>query len=185
MKADKYVNAVSNLFVKNRLLKFVVIVLAALQLMNYISMKELQEQQMTIVIPVGNTEKLEIGSSTADEAYLNAMAVYIAQLLYSTTPVTVEMQTKALLTLFTPDAYKQLSDAYLLSAVNQAKNQVSLTSKILEVDIQYEPRQTITITLLLDRHIFSEIIESNKQIRLKIDYAIQHGKFVITGLGET
>lgn len=184
MQMDRYVSSVSRLFVNNRLLKFVVIVLAGMQLMNYVSMREMRENQITVIVPMGLNEQVEVGGTFADEAYLNAMAVYVAQLLYSTTPVTVEAQTKNLLKLLTPEAYKTQSETYMLSSVSQAKNQVTQTSKIMGIKTQTEPETMIEVTLALDKFIFSEKVEETKQVRLRIKYEIRHGQFVITGLGE-
>lgn len=156
MKLDRYVSSVSQLFVNNRLLKFVVIVLAGMQLLNYVSMREMQENQITVIVPMGLSETVEVGGNFADETYLAAMAVYVAQLLYSTTPVTVESQTKNMLKLFSADYYQKESDEYLISAASQAKNQVTQTIHITGVTTQTEPETYVDISLALERYIFGE-----------------------------
>lgn len=184
MKTDRYISSVSNLFVNNRLLKFVVIVLAAMQVMNYVSAKEAEENRRTIIIPMGLSETIQVSGREADETYLSAMGVYVAQLLYSTTPSTVESQYKILLSLFTPDAYKTLSSGYLTSAVSQSKNQVTRTSKILGIVYQTKPEQYIEITLSSERYIFQDRVDEPKTIKLRIYYVIENGKFSIVGLSE-
>lgn len=184
MKMDKYVNSVSNLFVSNRLLKFVVIVLAAMQLMNYVAAKEADENRRTIIIPMGLSATVEVSGKSADETYLSAMGVYVTQLLYSTTPATVESQYKILSTLFSPETYKNIGNDYLLSATSQAKNQVTQNSKIMSVVNRTEPESYIEVTFSLERYIFSDRVDEPKATKLRIDYVIEHGKFTITGLSE-
>lgn len=185
MKFDRYVSSVSNIFINNRLLKFVVIVLALMQAVSYVELSRIDENRRTVIIPVGLTETVEVGNGHADETYLSAMGVYIATLAYSTTPRSVEGQYKMLLTLLTPEAYKSYAENYQSEALSHVKNEVTRNMRITGIAMKDGAAPAIEVSMIINKYIFKDLVEPDKQVRLTIGYKIEYGRFVVTELKES
>ena len=105
MKLDLFVQKTSNLYAENRILKFAILVIGTVVLLNtgllYLSMS----RQRTILIPAGLDTRASVTDSTADVDYLRQMARYVSSLALTYTPVTARSQFEELLPLFAPEAF--------------------------------------------------------------------------------
>ena len=179
MFLNKYINKASNLFIENRLLKFIVVVLAITQVLSYCQLANLKNSERTILVPIGLNEQVNVSGKTADLNYLSAMAVYITTLKYSSTPRTVMNQYKMLLTMFETDSYDSYAQDFLLSAQKQQKNEVTYQMRINDIDIKIEPESILIINITYSKFIFKEPVDTDKRLRLEVKFEINYGKFAI------
>jgi conjugal transfer pilus assembly protein TraE len=63
------------------------------------------DQKRTILIPVGNPNKVSVSGSSADTTYLRAMGRYVAGLGLNYNPGSVRQQYEELLSLFSPEHF--------------------------------------------------------------------------------
>lgn len=185
MKFERYISNASNVFAQNRLLKLVVIVLVVLVMFSFAKITELSGNQKVILVPAGLSDKVEIGSSQADETYLSAMGVYAATLMYSTTAVSVETQYKLLTELFDTAAYTKYSESLMTTAAAQAKNAVSFSLKIDQIQIETSPKQEIRMSVSIEKYIFGQKSDAVPERReLVVGFKLSNGRFYITTLEE-
>ena len=184
MRFQRYISSTSNIFVQNKLLKFLILLFAGLLIYSQIKIAGLAYNQRVILVPSGLSEKVSVGSSLADETYLRAMGVYAATLLYSTTPTTVESQYMLLSKLFSSEAYSKYSGSLLETASNQAKNMLNMTFRIEKITTEFTPKQEIRLWLYVDKYIFGSKQDVSKLHKLRIGYEIINGQFFITSLEE-
>lgn len=185
MLFPNYVSYVSRVFAENRLMKFVIVVLVCLLVYSQVKIIEFSENTRTVIVPSGLTDMVSVSNSTADEAYLNAMGVYIATLLYSTTPVTVENQYSMLMKLFDTDAYNAFNNALFSAAATHKKNEVTQILKIDKITVEYAPHTRLIIDTSVERYIYSNKSETGtSRHQLIVDFEIRHGRFYITDFKE-
>ncbi len=183
----KYVSIVSKIFAENKLLKLVVVVLAILVCYSQMSLVTMVREARTVIVPIGLDEQVEIGDDYVDENYLNAMATYVATLLYSTTPLKIETQYRLLSEIFDENLYKRYAENLFKTAASHKKNQVSQTMVLDKITIEYEPKKRVYVNVTVDKYIFGKKQDETSTIphTLVIDYKIQNGNFIISDLGET
>lgn len=105
MKLDLFVQKTSNLYAENRILKFAIVVIGTVVLLNtgllYVSMS----RQRTILIPAGLDSRASVTDTSADVDYLRQMARYASSLALTYTPATARSQFEELLPLFAPETF--------------------------------------------------------------------------------
>ncbi|MBI5328320.1 MAG: hypothetical protein HZB80_08575 [Deltaproteobacteria bacterium] len=120
MKFDIFLNETANIKSKNIILTVLLCALGVVVAVNsYFTYRAIYNQRI-VVIPVSALnsplhEKIEVGTTWADEKYIHMMGKYMAGLFLSYTPSTIHAQYAELLGLFTPSLYvntkTKLSDA--------------------------------------------------------------------------
>lgn len=173
-----------NILAHNKLLKFVILCLSIVVMFSFYQIVSLSNNQKTILIPLGLSNKVEAGNTYIDEEYLNAMGVYISTLLYSTSPASVKTQYKILTGLFTNEAYNKHAEMLLKTASTHSKNMVSLSMKINRITVKTSPNQIISLNITVDKYIFGTKNEQSSTFNIHIGYEIHNGKFYINSLTE-
>lgn len=121
MNSKIFLQKTSNLFVENRLLKFVVVVLAGATIVNSVMVHKALRYQRTILIPPTMTGTIEFVEGRPTEQYLRDIARRIASLAATYSPATARGQFDELLAFYAPEKYP-----------NVAKEWYSLASRIEE-----------------------------------------------------
>ena len=104
-----FLSKANNLWTENRLLKFVVLVLASVQIFTWYRLEQSAKVQQTIVMPpVAVGERMIFEGSKVDFGYLRMYGKYLAGLAFTYTPATAERQFNELLASATPDSFDHL-----------------------------------------------------------------------------
>jgi conjugal transfer pilus assembly protein TraE len=127
VKLDIFVQRTSNLFVNNRLLKFVVGVMAMAVCFNSMMVYRAVKYQRTILIPPTMTGTVEFVQGKPTEGYVKDMSRRIVNLATTYSPPTARGQFNDLLALYTPEAYPEASRSWYSLAGRIEESQVSST----------------------------------------------------------
>src|SRR5271157_4804681 len=87
---------------ENGVLKFVVVVIAIVEIFNSAQIHRAMARQRTIILPPNVHEKFEVTADTVSQSYVKPYAVYIASLAFNYTPANVRGRFDELLTMYSP-----------------------------------------------------------------------------------
>lgn len=183
MEIKRYVSRASNIFAENRLAKLIIICLVFMNIIQFIYINAAFKEQRIVLIPAGLTKKVEISGNYLDQNYLEAMGIYISQLLYNFTYDNVEQQYKELETLFTPESHAKYSESLNKIAKQYRKNKITMNFLFKNIKVSIAPDQEIVVGGTVKKYILNEI-ESEKKINLIIKYRIDKGLFSIVDIEE-
>jgi conjugal transfer pilus assembly protein TraE len=180
MKADIFVQKSSNLFVENRLLKFVVGVIAAAVCFNSLMVYRAVKYQRVVLIPPTMTGTVEFVQGKPTEAYIKDISRKIVNLATTYSPPTARGQFDDLLALYTSEAYPTASKSWYSLAGRIEESQVSSTFYME------------TITLDKDKiEIFGNLVQFAGDTKLEtaaktyvVQYRIRDGRFEISEFKE-
>jgi len=127
VKAEIFVQKSSNLFVENRLLKFVVVVMAIAVCFNSLMVYRAVKYQRTVLIPPTMTGTVEFVQGKPTESYIKDMSRKIVNLATTYSPPTARGQFEDLLALYTPEAYPTAAKSWYSLAGRIEESQVSST----------------------------------------------------------
>lgn len=180
MKLPLFVQKSSNLFVENRLLKLVVLVMGAATLYNACTLSALVDEQRTIIVPPGFEGVMEVRGQRADPAYLNQMGRYVAMLCLSHSPATARRQFEELLTLYQPQSYPAARAMFYEMADTIEATQTSSVFHIQRI-VQDETKRRLEITGTRFLYVQEKKIEESSST-YTLDYLIEGGRFWIVEL---
>ena len=125
MRTDTFLQKTSNLFTENRLLKFVISVLALAVVVNSFLVSKAIKYQRIILIPPKLTGTVEFVQGRPSDQYIRDMARRIVSLATTYSPATARSQFSELLSLYAPEAYPQASKAWYALAGRVEESHVS------------------------------------------------------------
>jgi conjugal transfer pilus assembly protein TraE len=125
VKADIFVQKSSNLFVENRLLKFVVGVMAVAVCFNSLMVYRAVKYQRTILIPPAMTGTVEFVQGKPTETYIKDISRRVVNLATTYSPPTARGQFEELLALYTAEAYPEAMKSWYSLAGRIEESQVS------------------------------------------------------------
>jgi conjugal transfer pilus assembly protein TraE len=125
MKTNIFVQKTSNLFVENRLLKFVIVVLALAVIFNSFMVYRSVRYQRVVLIPPKMTGTVEFVQGKPTDTYLKDMTRRIVNLAGTYSPPTARAQFEELLFYYAPESYPQASKAWYSLASRVEESQVS------------------------------------------------------------
>ena len=178
MELKKYLEERENLRASNKLLKFFVVVIGTVVILNSLLTLYLTKEQKVVVVPPVYSDKLFIAGSDASDEYLYAMGNFITFLMLTYSPGTARTQFNHFLKFCSPEAFvkfkpflyslaDKVETAHISSAFFPYKISVNRVEKVLEVsghlDQWTDARQFIT----------------NENKRYRIKYRIQNGFFMV------
>ena len=131
LKINLFTSQTSNLFAENRLLKFVIAVLALAVIFNSFMVHRAVKYQRVVIVPPKLTESIEFVNGQPNEAYAKAMIRRIASLATIYTPAIARKQFDELIACYAPEAYPEGSKAWyaLAGMIEDAK-----TSSVFFID---------------------------------------------------
>ena len=135
MKADIFVQKTSNLFVENRLLKFVVGAMAVAVCFNSLMVYRAVKYQRVVLIPPAMTGTIEFVQGKPTEAYIKDMSRKIVNLAATYSPSTARGQFDDLLSIYTSEAYPEASKSWYSLAGRVEESQVSSTFYLEKISI--------------------------------------------------
>jgi len=182
MKLDLFLQKTSNIVAENRLLKFVVIVIGIVTVVNAIMTYRALNYQRTIIVPPVLNSRIEITGDRASEEYVKAFSRYIAALSFSYSPGTVKPQFDELLALYAPEAFPEgkrvlyeLADRVITTRVTSVffMGKLYVDSAKNQIEMSGQKRQYVD-----DRKV-EDLVKT-----YLIDYRISDGRFQIIRISE-
>ena len=179
MKLETFLNETDNVKHENKLLKFVIVVLAiAVVFSLYYTSKSLKQEKIILLPPQVNSKIVFVGDKP-NKAYYSQITRYIISLALDYTSATAKGQFAELLTMFAPSAFKDYQQAFynLADRVQSASN-ISNSFYIDNVKV-YPDKKKIIVAGSEDMYSSSALL-TREQRRYEIGYEIKSGRFFIT-----
>lgn len=182
MRFDLFVQKTSNLFAERRLLRLIVFLIGGLQVFNCLLLYSVLDQKRTILIPVGNPNRVSVSGSSADASYLREMGRYIAGLALSYNPGTVRQQYEELLSLFAPESFAG-AKRRLYEAADTVET-ASASSVFFIAEMTDHPERKL-LDIAGTRQLFVQDKKTDeKNLVYRLSYQIRDGRFWIVDFSE-
>lgn len=180
MRSKIFVQQASNFFFENRVLKFVIVVLALMVSFNSLMVYRAVKYQRVVLIPPELTGTIEFVQGKPTDSYIRDMSRRIVTLATTYSPPTARAQFEELLLYFAPESYPEASKLWYSLASRVEESQVSSVfylEKIKLVD------NSIEIFGNLKQFAGDTPLENTSKTYL-IDYRLQDGRFYVVSLKE-
>ncbi|MGA3282562.1 MAG: type IV conjugative transfer system protein TraE [Smithella sp.] len=183
MKLYQYMNDKAKHKGENRLLKFTILIIGTVTLINTGVMLKALSYQRVVIMPPGLQEKTTIEGNKLDEIYVSTFVRYISSLAFSYTPASARRQFDELLLHFDPSAYPQGKTTFYNLAEKIAETQLTQVFYITKITVNTETKK-IDIEGTKRQYIDDRKIEDDKKTYY-IDYTILNGRFFILSITES
>ena len=180
MNIELFVQKASNLFVSNRLLRFVVVVLAVAFVFNSIMVYRAVRYQKVVLIPPHMTGTVEFVQGKPTENYVTEIARRVVSLASTYSPPTARKQFEEVLFYYAPEAYPDASRSWYSLASRVEESQVSSVFYIEKYTLK---DNSIEVFGDLKQFAGTAVIE-NASRTYRIEYQIRDGRFEITSFKE-
>jgi conjugal transfer pilus assembly protein TraE len=125
MHMNIFLQKTSNLFTENRLLKFVIVILALAVAVNSFLVARAVKYQRVILIPPKLTGTVEFVQGKPSDRYIRDMGRRITSLAATYSPATARAQFDELLALYAPEAYPEAEKTWYTLASRIEETRVS------------------------------------------------------------
>jgi len=183
VKLSNYLNDKAKHKGENRLLKFTILVIGIVTLLNTGIMLKALSYQRVVIVPPGLQEKTTIQGNKLDEIYVSTFVRYISSLAFSYMPATARRQFDELLLHFDPTAYPRGKTTFYNLAEKVADTQVTQVFYLNKITVNTETRK-IEIEGTRRQYIDDRKVEDGKK-NYYIDYTILNGRFYIMAIAES
>jgi len=180
MRTSIYLQKASNLFVENRLLKSVIVVMALAVAFNSLLVYRAVRYQRVVLIPPQMTGTVEFVQGRPTDTYIRDMSRRIVNLAATYSPPTARAQFEELLFHYAPEAYPEASRTWYSLAGRVEESQVSSAF--------YTEKITVTENAI---EIFGKLTQFSGDTKLSdtsktylIDYQVRDGRFFILAFRE-
>jgi len=180
MNTNIFLQKTSNLFVENRLLKFIILTLAFAVIFNSFMVYRSVKYQRVILIPPKMTGTVEFIQGKPTDSYTRDLSRHIVNLAATYSPPTARMQFEELLTYFAPESYPEASNAWYSLASRVEESQVSSVFYLEKIKLNEE---FIEIFGNLKQFAGDTLLENTSKTYL-IDYRLHDGRFFIVSFKE-
>lgn len=180
MKADLFVQKASNLFVENRLMKFVIVVLALTVAFNSLMVFRAVKYQRVVLIPPKMTGTIEFVQGKPTDNYVRDISRRIVSLATTYSPPTARAQFEELLPYYAPESYPEASKAWYSLASRVEESQVSSVFYLEKIKLG---ESSIEIFGNLKQYAGNTPLETTGKTYL-IDYRVQDGRFYLVSFQE-
>lgn len=180
MKTNIFLQKTSNLFVENRLLKFILIVLALAVIFNSFMVYRAVKYQRVVLIPPQMTGTVEFIQGRPTDSYTKDLSRRIVNLAATYSPPTARMQFEGLLSYYAPEAYPEASKAWYSLASRVEESQVSSVFYLQTIKLGDD---IIEVFGNLKQFAGDTLLENSSKTYL-INYRLQDGKFYIVSFKE-
>ncbi len=182
MKHTDYIGETGHVRAENKLLKFFVIVIGIVVLINSAFLVTVMKHERTILVPAGLNSRVEVTDGTASEDYLKLMTRYVMSLALTYTPATARGQFGDLLNLYSPDSFSEAKKMFYNLADTVETAQVSNSFYIER--IKDMGQGVIEVTGLERQFAQDGNSLSSDQATYNLNYSISDGRFILTGISE-
>jgi len=112
MKLEIFQQRSSNLFAENRLLKFGLLTLIVISIMNWTAMQKAIDSTRTVIYPVGMSTGCQYWANGGSDECLRAMARYVTNQVGNYTASGARQQFEELLVLFAPESHSNAREYF-------------------------------------------------------------------------
>ncbi len=180
MNFKKFLSEHANIKAENKILKFFIIVIGIVQIINIFWNYTVTKSARTIIIPTALSSKIEISDRYISEEGAKYYTRYIIGLALNYTPATARGQFEELLTFYTPDEFPK-AKATLYSLAEDIENaKVSSSFYIQKIILDHEKR--VIEVIGLKRQYTNEVKIKETTEEYIIEYVVQDGRFLIKKL---
>lgn len=180
MIANLFVQKSSNLFVENRLMKFVIVILALAVAFNSLMVFRAVKYQRVVLIPPKMTGTIEFIRGIPSDDYIRDISRKIISLATTYSPPTARAQFEELLPYYAPESYPEASKAWYSLASRVEESQVSSVFYLEKIKLN---QSMIEIFGNLKQYAGNTPIETTGRTYL-IDYRVQDGRFFLVSFQE-
>jgi len=180
MKTDIFLQKTSNLFVENRLLKFIIMVLALTVIFNSFMVYRAVKYQRVVLIPPTMTGTVEFVQGRPTDGYTKDLSRKIVNLAATYSPPTARIQFEELLAYYAPESYPEASKAWYSLASRVEESQVSSVFYLLTIKLG---DNDIEVFGNLKQFAGDTLLENSSKTYL-IHYRLQDGRFYIVSFKE-
>jgi len=180
MKTSIYLQKASNLFVENRLLKFVIVVMSLAVAFNSLLVYRAVRYQRVVLIPPQMTGTVEFVQGQPTDTYIRDLSRRIVNLAATYSPPTARAQFEELLFHYAPEAYPEASRSWYSLAGRVEESQVSSAF--------YPEKISVTENAI---EIFGKLTQFAGDTKLSdasktylIDYQVRDGRFFVLAFRE-
>ncbi len=179
MKLKTFLNETENVKHENKLLKFVIVVLAIAVIFSFYYTSKTLKQEKIILLPPQVNSKIVFFGNKPNKAYFDQITRYIISLALDYTSATAKGQFAELLTMFSPGAFKSYQQAFynLADRVQSASN-ISNSFYIDNIKV-YSDKKKIIVAGSEDMYSSTELL-TREQRKYEIGYEIKNERFFIT-----
>jgi len=180
MNTNIFVQKTSNLFVENRLLKFIIVVLSLTVIFNSFMVYRSVKYQRVVLIPPKMTGTVEFVQGKPTDSYTKDLSRRIVNLAATYSPPTARSQFEELLSYFAPESYPQASKAWYSLASRVEESQVSSVFYLETIKLG---EKFIEVFGNLKQFAGDTLLENTSKTYL-IDFRLQDGRFYIVSFKE-
>lgn len=180
MKAKLFLQKTSNLFVENRLLKSVIVVLSLAVIFNSFMVYRAVKYQRVVLIPPKMTGTIEFVQGKPTDNYIRDISRRVVNLAVTYSPATARAQFEGLLSYFAPESYPKASKRWYSLASRIETSQVSSVfylERIKTLDNRIEIFGNM-------KQLAGDTLLENTSKTYLIDYRLQDGRFYIVSFRE-
>lgn len=183
MEIKKYLEEKANYIYGARLLKFVVLLLVLLLVINSVATyMAIKGQKVILIPPVLSTQAFVSGSDASDE-YLAAIARYVAALALNYTPSNARAQFNDFLALFEPSRFVVYKDIFYSLAEKVETANVTSAYFVSSIEVNRK-ENSIILTGLLNQWTQDKQFIVNESKKYVVKYKIVDGKFQVIDFKE-
>ena len=180
MNIKRYLSEKNNLFAENRLLKFVILVIGFVTLVNTVLLARSINSHRTIILPPVVNTKLEVSGDKLSDEYLKLMVRYITSLGLNYTPSNVRGQFDELLTLYSPETYPEAKTTFYRLAENVESAKVTTSFQLQKITIDTAKKE-VEIQGIKSQSMNEQKIKETHET-YGMDYTVADGRFMIKKL---
>lgn len=183
MKAEKFLNKYREYQSKYGFLKFVVLSMIVIQVIQLFGILYAINQQTVVIVPTSEfSKKFVVKNGVANLSYVDTMSRYFMELLLNYTPKTIEENYNLLANFISPDLYPSLRKQLDVRVANVQQTQASQVFYITQVAIDPNSKK-VRVIGNLERIINNQVVFNNA-VTYELDYTIEDGRFFVTSLKE-
>ncbi len=181
MRLEAFLSRVSNKHAENRLLKFVVVVMLLITLVNSAMLSRALRAQRVVLIPPGLNSKVETTAYDVSDALIETFIRHVAGLAFNYSPASARGQFDNLLTMFTPESYPEAYRTFydLASTVEKANvssvfylhNRITIDRGNKQVVIEGQSRKykdDVKLEDIVKKYVISYVINNGELQLTKI-----------------
>lgn len=180
MNTNIFLQKTSNLFVENRLLKFVIVALSLAVTFNSFMVYRAVKYQRVVLIPPELTGTVEFVQGKPSDSYVKDVSRRLVNLAATYSPPTVRAQFEELLSYYAPESYPEASSAWYSLASRVEESQVSSVFYLEKIE---STEGVIELFGSLKQFAANTPLENTSKT-YQISYRLQDGRFYLISFKE-
>ncbi len=183
MKFKNFLSEHENVKTENKLLKFVIIVLAITVMFNFYYVDKASHSEKIIILPPQLHSKVVFNGNKPDKAYFDQITRYVISLALDYTSATARGQFAELLTMLSPSAFKVYQPAlYDLANRLESAGDISNAFYISTIKVKKDKNQII-VEGMNDTYSANTLLKQQSE-QYQIGYEVKSDRFIITSFNK-